>query len=209
MKLRNTIILVVVFVALAGYAYYLTRNPSTASTAQTTPVPTPVTMFDFTSDQVTKFVVTDLKNKQAVSVTHQGQDWHMDQPKDSATDSIKILGTIANISHLTASRVLTNTSDLAQYGLTSPSIEASMTLSDTTQAVLRIGDATVDKQDYYAQKGNDPQVYLIASSVQQSLADFIKNPPYPPTPTPTPLPTLTPTATPFGATPEPTATPTP
>ncbi|MGE5139271.1 MAG: DUF4340 domain-containing protein [Rudaea sp.] len=209
MKLRNTIILVVVFVALAAYAYYLTRNPSAASTAQTTPVPTPVSMFNFTSDQVTKFVVTDLKNKQTVSVTHQGQNWHMDQPKDSPTDSIKILGTIANISHLDASRVITGTSDLAQFGLTSPSIEAQLTLSDTTQAVLRIGDATVDQQNYYAQKGNDPQVYLIASSIEQSLADYIKNPPYPPTPTPTPLPTLTPTATPVGATPEPTATPTP
>ncbi len=206
MKLRNTVILLVIVAALGGYAWYISNNEVQPLTGPTrTPVPTPVVMFEIPTDSVTKFQVTDNKKNQTVSVSRQGQDWHMDQPKDSATDSIKILGAIADVANLSATRALTNTADLSQYGLTNPSIVATLTLSDTTQYVLKIGDATPDQADYYALKGDDKQVYLVAASTEQGLADFISNPPFPPTITPTPLPSLTPTATPGPGTP--TATP--
>ncbi len=213
MKLRNTIILLVVLVVLGGYAWYISNNnvaPITGA-ATGTPAPTPVVMFDVVTDKVNKFQVTDLKKNLTVSVTRQGDNWHMDQPKDSDTDLLKIDSTLSQLSHLEATRVLTNTTDLGQFGLTSPSIQATMVLTDSTQFVLKIGDETPDKADYYALKGDDKTVYLISASIGQALIDYLDQPPYPPTPTPTPLPSLTPTATPppGTGTPEATATPTP
>ncbi len=206
MKLRNTIILLVVLVALGAYAWYITQNPSAIATnASATPSPTPAVVFDFNTDNVVKFQVSDLKKNQTVSVTKQGDNWHMDQPKDSATDPLRVTTAIGDLAHLTASRVLTNTTDLGQFGLTSPALEARITLSDTTQYVLKVGDQTPDQSDYYAQKGDDKQVYLLPTFIQQSMTDFLSNPPYPPTPTLTPLPTLPPTATPAPGTGTPTA----
>ncbi|MGB8646132.1 MAG: DUF4340 domain-containing protein [Anaerolineae bacterium] len=210
MKFRNTIILLVLLIAVGGYAWYISQNQVTPFTgARNTPVPTPVNVFDVSTDSVTKFQVTDTKKNLTVSVTRQGQDWHMDQPKDSATDTIKILGAIGDLAHLDATRVLTNTTDLSQYGLDNPAIIATMTLSNTSQSVLKIGNATPDQGDYYALKGNDNQVYLVSAATHQGLADFLSDPPFPPTVTPTPLPTLPDTPTPAPGTGTPTASGTP
>ncbi len=173
------------------------------SAAQGTPVPTPVPVLDVVTDTVSKFQVTDLRKNQAVQVTRQGSTWHMEQPKDSATDPDKISATLGTIAHLEATRVLTDVSDLSAYGLITGTIEARVTLSDTTQYVLKLGDETIDKTASYALKGDDKsKVYLVDTSVATTLQDFVDLPPYPPTATPTPLPTLTPSVTP-------TMTPTP
>ncbi len=203
MQLRNTIILLVVLVVLLGIAFYTQARGVGSSLAQGTPVPTPSPVLDFLTDNVTQFQVADLQKNQTVSVKRQGNTWHMDQPKDSATDPDRISTALGTIAHLTASRVLTNVTDLSAYGLITGTIEARITLSDTTQYVLKLGDETIDKTESYALKGDDKsKVYLIESSVATTLQDFVSTPPYPPTATPTPLPTLTPSETP-------TQTPTP
>jgi hypothetical protein len=196
MNRRNTIILVVIFIALAGYAYYVqSRNPATGQ-ASATPSATPASVFDFLTDNAVKFQVSDLHKNQTVVVTRQGQGWHMEHPKDSATDPVRIGDALDTIAHLEAARILTDTVDLSAYGLVTPTIEVRLTMSDTTQSLLQIGDATLDQADYYALKGGDKQVYLISSSTVDTLRNYLDQPPYPPTTTLTPLPTLTPSTTP-------------
>jgi Domain of unknown function (DUF4340) len=203
MKLRNTIILAVLLLVLLGYAYYVQARGGGSATAQATPSATPVAMFDFVTDNANKFQVTDVQTNQSVVVTRQGDTWHMQQPKDSATDPLRIASALSDVAHLNATRVLTNATDLSAFGLITGTIEARVTMSDTTQYVLKIGDDTVDHTASYALKNDDKsKVYLIDPSTATTLRDFVANPPYPPTATPTPLPTLTPTATP-------TSTPTP
>lgn len=197
MNRNTTIILLVIFIALAGYVYFVQPRTAGTATPSGTPSATPAPVFDFLTDNVTKFQVTDLQKKETVDVTRQGADnWHMDQPKDSATDPLRVADALGSIAHLEATRVLTKTTDLSAYGLVTMTIEARVTMSDTTQYVLQIGDPTLDKSDYYALKGGDKTVYLIASSTVDTLRNYLDQPPYPPTPTLTPLPTLTPSATP-------------
>jgi hypothetical protein len=197
MDRRNTIILVVLFLALlVGYLYLTQSRPSGTAQPSGTPSATPAPVFDFLTDNAVKFQVSDLHQNQTVVVTRQGQGWHMEQPKDSATDPVRIGDALDSIAHLDATRVLTNTSDLSGYGLITPTIEVRVTMSDTTQSVLQIGDATLDNSDYYALKGGDKQVYLISSSTVDTLRTYLDLPPYPPTVTLTPLPTLTPSITP-------------
>lgn len=206
MNRRNTIILLVIFAALAAYVYYLQSRGGGTAQALPTPSATPAPVFDFVTDNAVKFQVSDLHQNQTVAVTRQGEGWHMEQPKDSATDPVRIGDALGTIAHLDSTRVLTDTTDLSAYGLITPTIEVRVTMSDTTQSLLQIGDATLDKSDYYALKGGDKQVYLISSSTVDTLRNYLDLPPYPPTPTLTPLPTLTPSITP-SATPTGTITP--
>ena len=212
MDFRKTLILLVIFAALVGIAFFIqSRNPAT-SQALPTPSATPVPVFSFLTDNVSKFQASDLKKSQTVVVARQGDSWHMEQPKDSATDPVRIGDALGSIAHLEATRVFTDVADLGAYGLITPTIEARVTMSDTTQFVLQIGDAAPDQSGYYALKGGDKQVYLVSSTLFQTLTDFVDNPPYPPAPTLTPLPTLppsaTPTVTPTGTITPPSATPT-
>ncbi len=203
MRLRNTLILLAVLVVLLGYMFYTQSTGTAQPHPPSTPVPTPVAMLDVVTDKVSKFEVTDLQTKQTVLVTRQGDSWHMLQPKDSATDPDKIASALGSVAHLEATRVLTDVTDLSAYGLITGTIQASLTLSDTTQYTLKLGNETLDQTASYALKGDDKsKVYVIESSVATVLKDFIDLPPYPPTPTATPLPTLTPSVTP-------TVTPTP
>lgn len=182
---------------LAGYVLFVQPRTVGTGIASETPSATPAPVLDFLTDNVTKFQVTDLHKNATVVVTRQGADnWHMEQPKDSATDPLRVADALGSIAHLEATRVLTNTTDLSAFGLITPTIETRVTMSDTTQYVLQIGDPTLDKSDYYALKGGDKQVYLIASSTVDTLNNYLEQPPYPPTPTLTPLPTLIPSATP-------------
>ncbi len=203
MNRRNTILLLAIFLALAGYTYYTQLRPdaSKGTNANTTPSPTAIAVFNFLTDNVSTFQVTDLQKNQTVAVTRQGKDdWHMQQPKDSATDPFRVTRAVGSLAHLDATRVLTNATDLTAYGLITRTLEARVTLSDTTEYLLQVGNPNPDKSAYYALKGTDKQVYLISSTTIQDLQDFVNNPPYPPTPTPAPLPTLPPTATLNGTT---------
>ncbi len=209
MRLRNTIILLVILIVLLGIAFYSqSQNPSSA-VAQSTPSPSPVPVFQITSDKVSQFQVSDPQKNQTVLVVRQGQDWRMQQPKDSATDPLRVEGAITNLTQLDATRVLTNVTDLGPFGLITPTIEARMVLSDSTQYVIKIGKNTLDSNSSYALKGDDKStVYLIPVSVSTVLSDFVNTPPYPPTATPSPMPSLTPTMTPTpGGTPSPSPTP--
>ncbi len=203
MRLRNTIILAVILIALLGYVYFTQSRNGGQTSAQTTPSPTPIAMFNFVTDNVTQFQVTDLAKNQTVVVSRQGDTWHMQQPKDSATDPLRIQTALGTLADLEATRVLTNVNDLSAFGLITGTIETRLTISNTTPIVLKLGNDTIDQSATYAIKNNDQsQIYLVGSSAVQVLKDLVGNPPYPPTATPTPLPTLTPTSTP-------TLTPTP
>ncbi|MGE5138437.1 MAG: DUF4340 domain-containing protein [Rudaea sp.] len=203
MNRRNTVILVVVFLVLAGYAYWTQfREQSTGNLAGSTPLPTPVVIFDFNSDSVNGFAVTDVATKENVVVSKQGTDWTMEQPKQGPAESVKVASAIAPLAHLDASRVLTGTTDLSAFGLITGTIEARLTLTNTQQITFKVGDATPDNAGYYFLKGGEQQVYIVATYIVDGLKEFLTSPPYTPTPTFTPLPTLTPTMTP-------TITPTP
>jgi uncharacterized protein DUF4340 len=203
MRPRNTIILAVILIALLGYVYVMQSRNGGQLAAQNTPSPTPIPLFSFVTDNATQLQLKDLVKNQTVLVSRQGSTWHMTQPKDSATDPLRIQSALGTLANLEATRVLTNVSELSAFGLITGTLEARVTMSDTTTLDLFVGNPTIDNTANYALKNGDKtQVYLIDNSNVVALQDLLTNPPYPPTATPTPLPTLTPTNTP-------TITPTP
>ncbi len=109
---------------------------------------------------------------------------------------------------------------LAAFKLDNPLYTLTLTIN-TNILTLQIGSQNPDGTDYYVQRADGKDVYLIGNYNLQPFIDFITDPPYvQPTPnpnatlspsaTPSPAATLTPAVSPTPAgssTPEPTGTP--
>lgn len=207
MNRNTTIVLVVLFVLLAGYAYYTQNSGSTTPAATFTPAPTPPVLFDIVSDRVQSLEVRNLRDNRVTKVTRVGEEWKMELPANSAVNINTVLKVVAEVAHLNATRAITASTDLQAFGLITPTLQARLILTDTTTFAINLGAPNADKSGYYANYPGDTRIFVISASVYQDLDSFINNPPYPPTPTPTSPPTATPTATPLGGAPETTGTP--
>ena len=112
---------------------------------------------------------------------------------------------MSGLASLKASRVLTDVTNLGQYGLITPTLEARIVMSDSKQYAITIGGKTPDTRSYYAMyTGDNTRVFLIDAPSIDAVKGWLDTPPYEPTPVPTNTPMPTPVETPT-----PTATETP
>lgn len=212
MDRRVTLALVVILALLGGYIWYtFLREGAPPVTAQT-PVPTTLPVLSFQPDQVTGLEVDDLQNKTTIQLTHAGDKWTMQSPAQGDADETRIGTFLFDLSDVTAHKGFPNASNLKDYGLSPASYQVKVTLQSGSPLTIQIGAQNPDKNNYYALKSGDSTVYLIPSTVGDSVKEFSAQPPYTPTATETPGPTDTegpsPTDTPEG-TEAPTETPTP
>jgi hypothetical protein len=202
MKGRHTLILLAVLAALAAYAYFFEiKKPEESKTTAETPK-----LFTYAPEDITALAVADTQGKTAAVQRVAQEDWKVVAPVQDAADSARVTGLVSRLASLTASRVLTEVNNLADYGLVTPALTATLTISDGSKVNLFAGDQTPDKSGYYALRDKGPDVYIIFSSTVEDLQRLISEPPVQPTPTPvvtatptekfTVLPTFTPTITP-------------
>lgn len=211
MSRRTTLVLVILFLLIGGYAYYSQQQtPNPQASPSFTPPATPVTVFEFISDSVAKIEVRNLHDNRVTSVNRVVGNWIMEAPSNLPADTTIVNGIVTELVHLTSTRVITTATDLSAFGLVTPTLQARMIMTDTTNYALNVGNQVPDKSGYYAAYPGDARIFIITAAVYQDLDNFVNNPPFPPTVTPTSLPTwtptITPTATPLG-TPPPSATP--
>lgn len=206
MKPRTTLILVGVFLALLAYVYFgEVRRP--ASPAPTTPTQAPV--LSIKADQVVELIVKG-DGQETRLARPVGGEWRLEAPTPDAADLERVGQALDRLVTLTASRTLTETGSLEDYGLTQPSLEVTLRLDGGQSQVLRIGAKNPQQTSWYAQVPGQSAVHLVPDWVVQSLRELVDRPPVRPTPTPTPTVTDTPLASPTPAvtsTPQPSATP--
>jgi hypothetical protein len=212
-KWRNTLILLAVFVLLAAFAYFFQYKSSTPLIPPaTTPTATPAYVFDFQASQITGLEIRDLRGGKFLKLTRIGDNWRMEAPQNDAADATRVNSVIEQTAQITASRVLTATSDLGAFGLITPTLEARVFANNQPYA-FNVGDKTMDSSAYYvAYAGATDRVFLVPMYIVESLTDLLDNLPFQPTATPTdtPTPNVTDTPAPGAETPTPApATPTP
>lgn len=194
MKFRNTVILLVVFVALLAYFLLLEKDQNPASTTGT-PAPTSTNVFTFASNDVVELNLTDGAKTTTLQRDNDAAPWKIVAPSPNPGDSVKINGVVQQLSSLTASRVFTDsasTGDLAAFGLDKPKLNATVKLKDGKQYVLRLGDKTPDSSNVYVQKADDKSIYLVSGTLADDSTGMVNTPPVAlPTPTPTATATLT------------------
>ena len=202
MNRRLTIGLVVLFSAMVFYELVV-QAPKDQAASQT-PTAAPVTyLWTIRADQVTGVHVVDrVTNKAMDMVKDAGGVWSLVRPGPQPAEQSLAAADVSSLTTLQVNGTITTATDLAAFGVLSPTLTVEVDLSDGTKQKVAVGDKAPTGSDYYALREGETQVVLLSSAAQGTLAGLVTNPPLvPPTPTatiPTPgpgTPTWTPSAT--------------
>lgn len=202
MKPQTTLIIVALFALLAGYVYFFELNKTPAQISATLGTPTakpPTYVVQVNSSDIKSIEVADLRAPREVKLTRTETSWQMLKPADKAADRFSVESAVFGLASLKASRVLTDVSNLGQYGLITPTLEARIVMSDSQQYAITVGGKTADARSYYVTyTGDNARVFLIDASSIDAVKAWLDAPPYEPTPAPTftPMPTPVESATP-------------
>ena len=215
-RYRTTIIMAAVLIVLVALAYFLTSKNATAPTGSTTPT-------------TAKYIWQDTNSVKAIDVVSGTQkvgiakdatgNWSITVPVSRPADPFQVGNEADALQNLQAQFELTGTTDLAQYGLTNPPLQVTVTFSDTGSSTrsLLVGSATTDGSGYYVKTPDNSSVFVVTNTTVEPLRSWLANPPVQqPTATPvpitpvtdTPTPTATATSVPGAAGAEATSTPT-
>ena len=192
MKLRNTIILIVVALLLGGYVYFFEIKGD--KEGETSAGDAAITMIDVSLDEVVELVVRDGPATMRVFLSEDGRTWMLDQPEKTEADADQVRRAIAHIVGATASLSLDRkeAGNLADFGLENRAVEVTVRTSDGDAVVLLVGERNPRGTQYYAMMAHGNAIYMIDRDVVDIARKLVSEPPYRPTPL------LTPTSMPAG-----------
>ncbi|HEX9989258.1 MAG TPA: DUF4340 domain-containing protein [Chloroflexia bacterium] len=195
-RYRTTIILVIVLLVLAAVAYFMSNRGSTTDSPFPTSVPATYVWQD--ANQVIGIDVMSGTNTVSVRKDVTTTLWSITAPVQEPADPFNV-GNVADLlKDLRAAATITNSANLADFGLDANTMTVAATFSDTqqTKRTLVVGKATFDGANYYAKLQDAPQVYLVSNALIEPVKSWLTTPPInPPTPTPLPI-TVVPTSPP-------------
>lgn len=202
---RTTWILLVLFVATLGLAWYLQRSGE-AVIAAATPSPASQPVFDFTEGEVNSLWI---ENSQGQTVALQLDDngsWALIEPTAESTDTEKVESAVRQLVSLTSMTTLDQPPPADVLGLSPPAYTITLGLKDGKQWQVQVGKLTPIETGYYAQIG-DGAIQVLSSFGLETVLQMLESPPLAPTP-PAPTQAAEETGTP-DATPETEANTTP
>ena len=167
MKFRGLLAAAVVLLVLAGVLYWSEhrKTPEDAAPSSSNPAILkidPATVASLTVKQKGAAPVTMVKSSA-------GQ-WQITAPSAFPADSSTVSGMLTSLAPLTSERVVEDqSSNLAQFGLSDPSVELDVTNKDNKTSRLLLGDDTPTGDAIYAGVAGDPRVFTAASSIKTSL----------------------------------------
>jgi hypothetical protein len=190
MNQRNTLILLVILAALVAYVYFGEIQKGTGQGTET-PSSQPA-VFNLSDQDILGLKVTTADGKSVELKREAGKPWTMVSPASQGVDDTRVNSLVVELAQLKASRALTQTTNLAEYGLITSTFTADITMTGGVTHTLLVGETNPSGSSYYAlADGKQTPVYLIYSSNIDELQRLVTQPPYPPTPTPTTLPSPT------------------
>jgi hypothetical protein len=108
------------------------------------------------------------------------RDWVMVAPtarSPEEIDQVLVNGSATRLAGLTASQVITGATGMAQYGLASPELTVTLTISNGQKINLYTGAATPVNDNRYLKTGTDEQtVYLVPGFAIEALYDLLEQP---------------------------------
>ncbi len=184
MRLRNILILLVIFLALGGY-FYFSNIPQPAPKSEPQLF---VWLIDIEEIQHVEIELPREGKSEAFIKVKEGDKfpWYFDDPQRSAVNTERWGGGIPLLlSGPGVDRVISeNTADekLAEFGLTQPLMEIALTLEDGYILNIKVGDSTPDSHAYYVQAPDSNDVALVDYTWYEVLERLVKEPPYAPPP---------------------------
>jgi len=165
-RFRSTSLLLVLFLALGGYAYFIESERSPASDD-----PPAEQAFDIEADAIGSLIVTS-DNGDVTEVNRADTDttnWSVTAPFSASADGNAASAIANSLASLEISRVVeTEATDLSLFGLTDPSFSVVFGSENNTE-ILLIGDETPTGSDRYANISGTTRVFLIASFLESTF----------------------------------------
>jgi len=209
MNRKLTIGLLVVFAALAVYALVV-QVPKDNAAANTTATVAPVAyLWTVKADQINGVHVVNHVSGQGLDLVKEtAGTWSLVRPGPQPAEQSLAASDASGLMTLAVDGTITTATDLASFGVLSPTLTVEVDLSDGTKLKAAVGNKSPTGTDYYVLREGETQVVLLSTAAQSTLANLVTTPPVvPPTATPTvptpgpgtpsvtPLPSATPTAT--------------
>jgi hypothetical protein len=167
MKFRGLIAAALILLALAGVLYWSQHRkpPATApSTANATPVILKIDPATITA------ITVKPKGAEPITLSRSGTAWRITSPGDFPADSATVSGMLSSLAPLTSQSVVEDhATNLADFGLTDPSLEVDVTDKDNKTDRLLLGDDAPAGEGTYLQLAGNPRVFTAASYIKTSL----------------------------------------
>ncbi len=163
-RLRSTLVLLVLFLAIGGYAWFVERERPPASEADANEQ-----AFDIAAGRITDLTVhADNGDVTVLTRTENQIDWMVTAPVDTEADDNAATAIATTLAALEIRRVVEEeASDLAPFGLLEPTVSVTFAPPDDEPLTLSVGDETPIGGERYAAVGN--RVILVANFVESTL----------------------------------------
>lgn len=168
MKPTGLLIATVVLAALVGTLYWSNHHkPSETS--------------DVSADASPKILALNKSEITGIEIKKNGQDsvalakdnsgnWQITAPEKLSADQGAVSGVVDTLSDMPSDRLVdAKATNLSQYGLTHPSVEADVTEKGGKTSKLLIGDTLPTGYGAYAELAGDPRVFSVASYTKSGI----------------------------------------
>lgn len=167
MRVRNTLLLLLVLIGLGVYVINVER-PAAVREA------TKEKLLDFKVDEVTEMVLTS-PDREVVLVKADGV-WKITKPLSAEADDAAVKGILSVLSTAEVKKGLDGeVKDLSTYGLEKPNTTVTLKAGATTLPAVKMGDAAPIGASAYALRGDDGKVLLTTSSVRAGVDKSLKD----------------------------------
>ena len=163
-RLRSTLLLLVLFLAIGGYAWFVERERPPAAEADVNEE-----AFDVAAGRVTDLTVNAENGDVTVLTRTENQiDWMVTAPVGTEADDNAATAIATTLAALEIRRVVEEeAADLAPFGLAEPTVSVTFATPDGEPATLSVGDETPTGGEHYAAVGS--RVILVADFVESTL----------------------------------------
>jgi uncharacterized protein DUF4340 len=184
-RYRTTLILGGILIVLAAVAIFLSNNKAVAP-GTATPTPVPYVWQD--PDPVNAIDIVSGTNKTSLKKNPSAGTWALTQPVSKPADLFTVSGEADKLQNLQSQFSVTDTTDLAQFGLGPGAMAVTLTFSNTqgSQRSFTVGKTILDGSGYYIKPSDANSVFVVANTTIEPLRSWLTSPPIE-TPSPTPL----------------------
>ena len=182
MRIRSILILLAILLALGGY-FYFSNESEPPPDGEEEPR---VFVWSVKMDEIQHIEIRlprEGKSEAFVKIEEEDKfPWYFDDPQRSEVDVARWGGGIPLLlSGPGAERVIAQNATeekLAEFGLTQPQMEITLTLEDGDILNIAVGDRTPDGNTFYVQAPNSNDVCLVDYTWYEVLERLVNEPPY-------------------------------
>lgn len=183
MNSRLTLILVALLLLLGGYVYFFELKRDEANNDITAEAGFPLYDTEYGEYDIVEMKLASPRGSARFARTDDSaeQAWAMLSPDTippDRLDQVRVNGAAFRMGKLTANQVITDVTNLAQYGLSSPGLTTTLTISNGQEIIVYAGaPAPVGGSRYVRTTKDDQTVYLVFDFAIEDLLRLIEEPP--------------------------------